>query len=357
MKISRDFLAGVAIGLLIGGIGIYGIMDKTSGTRSGGKKRDINNEHAVLESSINMMRKIHSDSLMGHVLRQVEWDLVHRPDRTVSEETLDQIAALGYALQPYRQIQGDTMSAQKRSPERGHLLLMLLAKRIDSTSLRKMFEKTSFAHADLSGAYLSGAYLNGIDLMEADLRGAQLQGAFLKKANLTYANAWGAIMTGAQLQGARIQLADLRWANLNEACLDSADLEEANMNSVHMRNASLRGAVLEWTQLNGAWLEGSDMTGANMYTTHLTRAHCQGSNFSEANMTSATLIETHLTKANFSLANLSYSKLTHGDLQGAVVSDKTWLEQLSSWHVTGSEDIQNRYSITETDSAFTLQLK
>lgn len=346
---------GLLLGLLGGGGLVYFIRPLPEKTIS---KRDaalLREELLKTDTIINTMQRSQYDSLMRFVLGQVEKDLENRPDRTLRPETIDKIAALSYALLPYRQEEGDSISEKKWSPERGQLLLLLLASRIDTSSLRLIFEKTSFAHAQLAGAYLAGAYLRGIDLQEADLRGAQLQGADLTSADLRYANLWGAHMPNVYLSEANLKLSEMSWTNLNGADLKGANLEEATLVSARMRKANLQNTILDWANLRSSLLEETDLSHSNIYKATFVRSLCSGAHFSGSKMASCNMTDAILSGANLTGCQLTDVIFIGTDLSDVVVGTSDWLNQLEGWNVVGTPEVQKNYQVHSRDSLILLQ--
>ena len=288
-------------------------------------------------ATIDSGRHISMLNMMNIVLANVNEELGKTTARKLSDETIEQIAALSYSFNSHVYLESDGIPANKRSPERGQLLLLLTTMHIDSGSLHKIMTKTSFAGALLREADLEGTNLAGVDLQGADLQDANLQGANLDSANLSFVNLWGANLHHAYLNGTNLKRADLRWSNLNEADLEKSDLKEADLASAQLRKTNLRGAILKWADLNGAFLIEADLTGADMFRSNLVRTQMTGTILNAANMSLTNMMEANLINAN----------LTGTTLNDAVVSNKNWLTLLAEWQVTSANEIQLDYKLEE----------
>ena len=136
---------------------------------------------------------------------------------TISRSLIGQIAALSQAFKPYRFLDGDTLIGRPLSPERGQLLVTITRLPLDTLTINRIYNQSTFEDANLSGANLSGANLSGANLSGAFLIDANLNGANLSRADLRKADLRGADLRGAYLRGANLSGADLNGANLSRA--------------------------------------------------------------------------------------------------------------------------------------------
>lgn len=109
------------------------------------------------------------------------------------------------------------LAERPRSPERGQLLLSLVAADVDIGTLTRA--GATFADADLRNAVLTGANLQGADLKGADLRDAYLIGANLRETKLYSANLQRAVLVGADLRQLKVFANDLDGAYLLDAII------------------------------------------------------------------------------------------------------------------------------------------
>lgn len=311
---------------------IYVLFSKYKSLRSQSLQQQsiIKSQNQLVDS----LRVRSLSNLMPQILSKVEEELKHNPVRALSEETIQEIAALSYTLTPYARFEGDSMSNRKLSPERGQLLLMLAKLNLDTASYHRILEVTSFAHADLRGANLSGADLNGVDLSSADLYGARLIGADLRNSKLSFSNLWGAQLGQCKLDSADLSRADLRWAHLNGASLKGANFFEADLSSSQMRKVDLSGAVMKYAVLKGAFLNEAILDSADLYRTIVVRAQLPGASLKETNLTFSNLIEANLLDA---------------ELSDAIMKDSVWLETIDKWLVTGSKEIGKNYHLVKVE--------
>lgn len=127
-------------------------------------------------------------------------------DGQLSDLLVARIASLSLAFRPYKLLLADETLSKPLSPERGQLLLNLIAANVDTKMLGEA--GATFSYSDLRGINLNDAELNSIDLSFANLAGARLRGASLDHANLRGAtlpdgrNMYDATVNKTQLDGA-----------------------------------------------------------------------------------------------------------------------------------------------------------
>lgn len=314
----------VALGSIVIGLNIY--------RENRSFKLQIQNhdsEMLKMKATIELLQKTNQEPFMSSILEEVGEELRRNPARTLTNATINRIAALSFSFKSYPSFEHDSLSKKRYSTERGQLLQALILMNVDPRSFAQIKRSAVFAEADLRGAGLKGLDLSGINLKDAHLKDADLSGADLRNANLGGANLWGANLNRANLSNADLKHADLRWAQLNEATLAMANLYGANLLNAQLKKADLNHANFRWVQSVGAL-------------------------FNEANMTNMDLFGNNSTKANLSQANLSASELrgiilSDANLVGTqlnnVIVDANWQERLNKWQPIGGKELSKNYSV------------
>ena len=287
------------------------------------------NEMQKMKAVVELVHQTNQEPLMSSILEEVGEELRHNPARTLTNATINRIAALSFSFQSYQSIEQDSLSKKRYSIERGKLLQALVLMNIDSGSFTQIKRRAVFAEADLRGADFKGLDLSGINLKEAQLRDADLSGANLKGANLGGANLWGANLNRANLSNADLQLADLRWAKLNEATLTLANLNGVSLLNAQLIKADLNHASFRWAQSGGAMFNEANLTNVNL----------QGSNFTKANLSQADLSDSDLRAIELNEANLMSVRLNN-----AIVVEN-WLERLKEWQPIGEKELSKSYIV------------
>lgn len=67
----------------------------------------------------------------------------------LSLSLIGQIAALSQAFKPYRFLDRDTLIGRPLSPERGQLLVTICGLPLDTVTLERIFDRSTFKEADL----------------------------------------------------------------------------------------------------------------------------------------------------------------------------------------------------------------
>ncbi len=182
----------------------------------------------------------------------------------LSKPLISRVVALSRAFRPYKLLEGDTLSANFISPERGQLFVALMENNLDSLTQNTIVGSGDFSNAIVGEVVLIEAKLIEARLSEAKLIEAKLIKADLSGANLNGANLIKADLTGTDFSGADLIEADLIEADLIEAYLVGADLSRANLSRAYLSRAYLSGANLSRAYLVGADLVGADLIGANL---------------------------------------------------------------------------------------------
>ncbi len=312
------------LGSLVGGLSVYR-QHQVLQAEIQHQKRQMQEMAALLAS----VQQSDPEPLMRSMLEEVGAELKRRPGRTLADTTISRIAALAYSFQPYKYMQGDSLSEKSYSPGRGQLLQALVLMNIDSGSFVRIKRLTLFAGADLRGIDLKGLNLSGINLQKANLEGADLHGANLQNADLEEANLWGVNLNQTNLRQTNLKNADLTWAQLNEAKLTLANLNGANLRNAQLIKADLSNATLQFAQSAGALFNEAILTSVDFAGTNLTKV-----NFSQANLDDADLRG----------INLSEADLIGVQLNKALV-DKNWLDKLKEWQPTGAQEMQQNYNV------------
>ncbi len=287
-------------------------------------------------------RKSNALVLMNSLFEKIDTELKNNPQRTLSKEIIERIAALNHSFEPYRYLEDNQLSEKKWSPERGQLLLMLAKMDIDSSSFYQIKMKTSFLGADLRGVDLSKADLSYTDLRESNFDNATLVGANLSNAILEKASLQKVDLKKASLQKSICQYADMQWSNFHLAIMAEADLSSANLSNTNLKEVNLTNANLKWINLSNTFLNDSDLTEVNLFESNLTRANLERANLSKADLTSSTFNEANLYQANMSDVRSPNLK----------VDVENWFEKLESWKVVGRKKIQEDYKVIIDISPF-----
>jgi uncharacterized protein YjbI with pentapeptide repeats len=275
--------------------------------------------------------------LLRSMLEDIDKELKRNSGRTLSDTTIARMTALSSVFKPYKYMQGDSLSEQACSPERGQLLQALVLMNIDSGTFTRIKQNTLFAGADLRGMNLKGLNLSGINLNKANLNGADLSDTNFKGADLGAANLWGANLNRANLSNINLKRADLRWAQLNETNLKLANLNGANLSNAQLIKADLTDATFQRAQSVGALFNDAIMKSIDFAGTNLTKANLSNVELSESEMRSV---------------NLSEAVLIGVKLNNIVISND-WLEKLIEWQPVGLKELQANYTfVSDTADKF-----
>ena len=203
--------------------------------------------------------------LFDNIMNKIDEELRSNPEqRDLSPQLIGRIVALTKALKPYRYLEGDTITTRMTSPERGQVLLSLIASRLSHNTCDQIFLLADFSYATLQNVNLDGTYLRNINLSNALLQSVSLTGADLSHANF---------------DGAEITDAHVQWAGMRAK---AAFFDFANFHKAHLVDSDFGGSYLDFANFTGAWLHNVTFQRAFLNQTKFDQVTADTLDFSEA---------------------------------------------------------------------------
>ena len=305
------------------------------------------------------------DKHSAELITRITQEAASTPARTLSEESIAQIASLSNSYKPYRKADADSLSSYQ-SPERGFLLKNIMDLNLDDATQLAINKS-----ADYSYAILENIDWKNKNLSHANLKGAQMKDAILIEANLSEAtleeaNLWGAHLSKSILDNSNFLRANLSWSKLDSASLINANFGSAIIHNSRMRSSNLTDANFTSAQLNTSLLNYSNLTRTNLFGTDLTDGVLENCNLSETSFRRTILTRCNATKAKFDnaflqLAIIDNLDITDATLDSVSVNGADWIShQLDENSVKGREKIkagfhqvrnkkiENRYIVIKT---------
>ncbi|MBK6929588.1 MAG: pentapeptide repeat-containing protein [Saprospirales bacterium] len=264
----------IALGpLLLAGLQTYYLKKQN-------EKLDIQNKRIEQQTYLQEAERRSSlVFLFDNVLNKIDEELRMNPARReLSPQLIGRIVALTKALKPYRFLEGDTITARQSSPERGQVLLSILASKLSQNTYDQIFLLADFSYATLQSVNLDGAYLRNINLSNAVLASVSLTGADLRNANLEGADISGAHVqvTGLNARPARFDFANLHQATLTDCDLSGSSFEYANFANAQLQRVTFRRAFFNQTKFAHIKADTLDFGGSTLLNTAVTVNKTQG---------------------------------------------------------------------------------
>ncbi len=313
---------------------------------------------------------------MNNMVDQMEKELSNTPERTLSEETIFKLKDLSKSLQPYYNIQSDTISDDKFSPEKGNLLLTLKTMKMDSVSFKKVLKEISFSQIELLDVDLSDTNLAHTDFSNSNMPKTKLVGSNLSNSKLEKTNFTNANLSQSNLNGANFLNAKMNWANLKEVKANAGIFDGAKLSNANFYRADLKDATLKWCKATNTSFKEAILQGANLSTSDLSKGTLNNANLTNCNLSFTKLIEANIIEVDASNANFSHANLENADLRnahlvkaifkkanlkgvkllGAKVDKIDWFKQLADWEVEGLIELKEKYNIVPINQDSIYQL-
>ena len=295
------------------------------------KRTEQMSDSKELQSKLDSLHQQNTYVLLKEVLLHIEEDVEEGDNRSLAVH-IQQLSGINRQLKPYEFSQSDGLEL---SPERGQMLLFLLALPFDTLALNTLYDNVSFAYADLKGANFASQHLSGIDLSYSRLTDAQLQDANLAYANLQFAATERCNLTNANLYKSNLRRAKMEWAKLSGAILTNSKLSGVKLVNAKIQNANL----------NGSSIERADLSNAKISNSNLSYCDFTGTNLSRSDLSNASLDSSNLLAVNFSDTKLNNT-----------IVDSNWLTMLDEWRIRNASEIKENYLVVR-DSLSTDSLK
>ncbi|MCG8330848.1 MAG: pentapeptide repeat-containing protein [Chitinophagales bacterium] len=296
--------------------------------------------------------------LMSNILDEVANELVIQgkdSKKELSQPLINRIIALSRAFTPYRVLQGDSLSLELVSPERGQLFIALLANHLDSLTQNSIVSNGNFSNAVIGNIAIPKGQFENAKLNQASFNTSlndyysqiledslsileftrMFNGAIgsnidlpLNKEDVVITNIYGESypiniegLIGPDFRRANFKNANLENSKLNFAFLNYAILKRANMSG-----AKLRGAILSNANLDLAVLDNADLLHAFLFKATyndaiFNQANLKGGDLRYSNAFGAKFINANLTNANFKKANLRHSDFSNANMESANLED------------------------------------
>jgi uncharacterized protein YjbI with pentapeptide repeats len=326
-KSYRFIWIAVSVFIVLGGL-IAGYMIRKQNQLLQAQSHAQDQRISELAEMLESLRNGNQVPLMSNVLRMVEQEVQNNNGR-LSEATISRVVELSKSFKPYRSYESDSLSALKLSPERGQLLISLALIPMDSASFAAIKSRANFSMANLENAKLPYIDFSGIDLSRANLKGADLTGSVFRGAKLSDAIFWGAKLDSSDFSSADMQRIVMSWAEVNHAKIIEANINGGVLENTKFRNSDLTRSTVRWAKMSH-----SILFDANLYYTDFIESDLYRANLSRANMTRALIKKARIDQC-----------IMNQIIFDSTVVHNTWLEELTTSKVQGTDAILNTYTL------------
>jgi Pentapeptide repeats (8 copies) len=208
--------------------------------------------------------------LFDNVLDKLDDELKVNPiQRKLSPQLVGRIVSLSKALKPYRFLDGDTLTAQVSSPERGQLLISLMTSKLHISTYEQIFTSADFSYATLEGVNLDAAMLRNVNLAHSHLENITLVGADLSFANLSHSKLINirAYQNGKPPKGAKFNFTNFFNAEILKSDFSASVFEHTNFAQTAIGNTFLREAFFKETEFLNTKMDSIQFLGTTFLKT------------------------------------------------------------------------------------------
>jgi hypothetical protein len=233
--------------------------------------------------------------LFDNVLDKLDDELKTNPiQRKLSPQLIGRIVSLSKALKPYRFLDGDTLTTQASSPERGQLLISLMTSKLHISTYEQIFTSADFSFATIEGVNLDAAMLRNVNLAHSYLENISLVGADLSYANLSHSKLINirAYQNGSPPKGAKFNFTNFFNAEILKSDLSASVFEHTNFTQTTFKNTFLREAFLKETEFLNTIMDSIQFEGTTFLKTTFkqnpTKTHLDKDLFEKSKMDTST---------------------------------------------------------------------
>jgi DNA-binding protein YbaB len=239
--------------------------------------------------------------LFDNVLDKLDDELKTNPiQRKLSPQLIGRIVSLSKALKPYRFLDGDTLTTQASSPERGQLLISLMTSKLHISTYEQIFTSADFSFSTIEGVNLDAAMLRNVNLAHSYLENISLVGADLSYANLSHSKLINirAYQNGSPPKGAKFNFTNFFNTEILKSDLSASVFEHTNFTQTTFKNTFLREAFLKETEFLNTIMDSIQFEGTTFLKTTFkqnpTKTHLDKDLFEKSKMDTSTFASLRL---------------------------------------------------------------
>jgi uncharacterized protein YjbI with pentapeptide repeats len=208
--------------------------------------------------------------LFDNVLDKLDEELKDNPhQRKLSPQLVGRIVSLSKALKPYRYLDGDTLTKELSSPERGQLLISLLTSKLHIGTYEQIFSSADFSYSTVEGVNLDGAMLRNANLAHSTLENISMVGADLSFTNFTNATLTNirAFQSGNPPKGAKFNFTNFHKTFIANSDLSASVFEHSNFSQTDLKNTYFNDALFKETEFLNTHFDSIYIRGTTFLST------------------------------------------------------------------------------------------
>ncbi|MCB9244964.1 MAG: pentapeptide repeat-containing protein [Flavobacteriales bacterium] len=293
-------------------------------------KKDEQRLIEISEATRNSNRMLIVDKVVEKMAREIDASELN----TVSDATINRIAAISNLLRPYELLTNDNNGSVKLSPERGQLLLSILLLNPDSNTFKRIKKSVNFQWSDLRGIQLHDADLSGMNLCHSDLSNSSFTNSSFTNSNLSFSKLEQVEISNCDLSHCTIRQSNLQNAILSNSTIFQTNFSGSNMRFIQMNDSKVLESYFQWADLTGCFAVKADLSGSDF-----ARSEMSGADLRFSNLENGRLAKTVLNGADLSGVNLENVNV-----------QENWFYKMKKVQLIGIDSIMRSYRVDTTES-------
>ena len=211
-------------------------------------------------------RRKPSQAKINSILEKMEREL--RLSDSLSNHFISSLGATLMSLQPYKYLDGDSLTYKPFSPEKSTIFLHLIVNNIGYNEWCLIKDNISFTNLDLKNI----GFPDNLDISNITMHGTTFQGSTIRYVKLN----------GGRLNNCSFSDTDLWYGNLRSAFMPNCDFSKARLHKNNFSKSTLQNSNFQFTQVSSVIMDSTDLARCDFRNASIFESSFKGANFKDA---------------------------------------------------------------------------